>query len=156
MPFGIVSHFLTRYPVNDWSVYRGPLIRYGVGLLVLYGLRKWCAGGTNQSLRRMASRVVIVTVSQISPVECGETYGGREGRPGLVLLSLKSWQCRKRRLCCWCEITLTLLRSSISRTFVDVRPTTLFTQRRVISNPSIQSVNLPRNGSMRSRLDDSI
>ena len=156
MPFGIVSHFLTRYPVNDWPVYRGPLIRYGVGLLILYGLRKWCAGGTNQSLRRMASRVVIVTVNRISPVECTETYGDREGRLDSVLPSLKSWQYRKRRLCCWCEITLTLLRSSISRTCVDARPTTLFTQRRVISNPSIQSVNLPRNGLIQPRLDDSI
>jgi hypothetical protein len=76
MPFEIISHLLAKHPVNDWTVYRGPLIRYGIALLVLYGIRKWCAGGTNQSLRRMASRVVIVTVcSPSSPNECVDADG---------------------------------------------------------------------------------
>jgi len=156
MPFGIINHVLTKYPVNDWFIYRGTLIRYGIGLLVLYGLRRWCAGGRNQALRRMASRVVIVTVNRISPVGCTKAYGDREGRLDSVLLLLKIWQCTRRRLCCSCEITQTHLRSSMSRTYVDGRATALFTQRHAISNPSIQSVNLPRNGLIRPRLDDSI
>jgi hypothetical protein len=65
MPFGILGHVLTEYRIDDWEVIKGPLKRYGIWIVLLYALRRWCAGGTNQSLRHMASRVVLVTVVRL-------------------------------------------------------------------------------------------
>jgi hypothetical protein len=63
MPVGIIDYVLSTYTADDLStLYKGPLLRYAIGALVLYALRRWSAGGTNQTLRQMASRVVLVTV----------------------------------------------------------------------------------------------
>src|SRR5947207_13064629 len=69
MPFGVLGHLLTEYRIDDWEVVKGPLKRYGIWIALLYGLRRWCAGGTNHSLRHMASKVVIITV-QHPPLIC--------------------------------------------------------------------------------------
>jgi hypothetical protein len=62
MPFGILGHVLTEYKLDHWQVARRLLTKYGIWIGLAYGLRKWSAGGSNQHLRQMASRVVIVTV----------------------------------------------------------------------------------------------
>jgi hypothetical protein len=63
MPFPFLGHVLTTYKIDYWEVLKGPFAKYGIGIGLLYALRKWCAGGVNQDLRHMASRVVIITVS---------------------------------------------------------------------------------------------
>jgi hypothetical protein len=62
MPFGILGHLVAEYKSDHWDVAKSLFTKYGIGIGVVYGLRRWCAGGTNQDLRNMASRVVIVTV----------------------------------------------------------------------------------------------
>lgn len=62
MPFGILNHVLTNYEGNPWDLVKDIFWKYAIWILPVYALRRWCAGGTNQTLRRMASRVVIVTV----------------------------------------------------------------------------------------------
>jgi len=62
MPFGILTHVLTEYRLDHWDVLKHVLARYGIPIALIYGLRRWCAGGTNQSLRQMASKVVLITV----------------------------------------------------------------------------------------------
>ena len=65
MPFGILSHILTEYRLHHWDVLKHMLMRYGIPVALIYGLRRWCAGGTNQSLRHMASKVVLITVPPV-------------------------------------------------------------------------------------------
>jgi hypothetical protein len=62
MPFGILDYVLSTYTADGVSLYKAPLLRYAIAALVLYALRRWSAGGTNQTLRQMAARVVLVTV----------------------------------------------------------------------------------------------
>jgi len=62
MPFGILSHLLTEYRLSRWDVLKSLLTKYGIPIALIYGLRRWCAGGSNYSMRHMASKVVLVTV----------------------------------------------------------------------------------------------
>lgn len=62
MPFGMLGQIITKYRLDDLGLLKGVLKRYGIWIGLIYGLRRWCAGGKNESLRFMASRVVIITV----------------------------------------------------------------------------------------------
>jgi hypothetical protein len=62
MPLGVIGHVLSKFQLEHWEVLKVFLKRYGIWIGLTYGLRRWCAGATNQSLRQMAAKVVIVTV----------------------------------------------------------------------------------------------
>jgi hypothetical protein len=94
MPIGIIGHLVKRYDLDQWDVISPLLMRYGIPIGILYLLRKWCAGGTNTSLRHMASKVVIVTVLPSSNVT-----NVREVLLVLVQRLLKNWLSRKPKSC---------------------------------------------------------
>jgi len=62
MPFGILNYVFTKYRFDDWDTIKGIIWPYGIGIAVIYGIRRWSAGGTNQSLRNLASKVILITV----------------------------------------------------------------------------------------------
>jgi hypothetical protein len=97
MPIGILGHLVKNYDLDQWDVVKPLLGKFGIPLGAVYLLRKWCAGGTNTSLRHMASKVVIVTVLPSSIVT-----DDREVRRVLAQQPLKNWLNRKLKSCFSC------------------------------------------------------